>query len=62
MSSSFGGNTLQELRISFNLAEQERDGGVSPVVSPMLSAVDLGNIFARVKFTMPTVDITHTVV
>jgi hypothetical protein len=26
----------------------------------MLSAVDLGNIFARAQFTMPTVDITHT--
>lgn len=61
ISTSFGGNTLQELRISFNLAEQERDGGVSPVVSPMLTAVDLGNIFARAKFTMPTVDIAHNV-
>lgn len=61
ISSSLGGNTLQEVRISFNLAEQERDGGVSPVVSPMLASVDLGNTFARTKFSMPTVDITHTV-
>jgi NADH dehydrogenase [ubiquinone] 1 alpha subcomplex assembly factor 5 len=60
MSASYGGSTLQEVRISFNLAEQERDGGVSPVVSPLLTAVDLGNIFARAKFTMPTVDLTHT--
>lgn len=27
----------------------------------MLPHVDLGNIFARTKFTMPTVDISHTV-
>jgi len=30
-----------------NLAELERDGGVSPVVSPMLSLTEMGNTFAR---------------
>jgi len=41
-----------------NLAESERDGGVSPSVSPMLSLTDIGNIFSRSgKFNMPTVDI-----
>jgi NADH dehydrogenase [ubiquinone] 1 alpha subcomplex assembly factor 5 len=43
-----------------NLAESERDGGVSPSVSPMLSLTDIGNIFSRAgKFNLPTVDITH---
>lgn len=60
MASSFGGDTLQELRICFNLAESERDGGVSPCISPMLSVTALGNLFARCKFTMPTIDITRT--
>ena len=50
MASCYGGDTLQELRICLNLAESERDGGVSPVVSPMLSMTDMGNIFARAKF------------
>ena len=50
------------MRICFNLAEQERDGGASPVVSPMMSVTDLGNTFSRCKFTMPTIDITHTTV
>lgn len=59
MATCFGGDTLQELRICFNLAESERDGGVSPVVSPFMSVTDLGNTFARCKFTMPTIDISR---
>lgn len=47
MASMLGGDTLQELRICMNLAELERDGGVSPVVSPMLSLTEMGNTFAR---------------
>jgi len=39
-----------------NLAEQERDGGVSPVCSPMLGVSDLGNIFAKSGFNLPTID------
>jgi NADH dehydrogenase [ubiquinone] 1 alpha subcomplex assembly factor 5 len=47
ISSMIGGDTLQELRICFNLAELERDGGVSPVVSPFLSLTEMGNTFSR---------------
>ena len=61
LGSAFGGETMQELRICLNLAESEREGGVSPTVSPMLSLTDMGNIFSRSgKFNMPTVDIQHT--
>eukprot|EP00347_Sterkiella_histriomuscorum_P009114 403342468 len=59
MASAIGGDTLQELRICLNLAESEREGGVSTLVSPLLSITDMGNIFARAKYTMPTIDITH---
>ena len=62
MASVLGGDTLQEMRICFNLAEMERDGGVSPVVSPMLSLQDMGNTFARSQFTMPTCDVSHTMI
>lgn len=62
MGTIIGQDTLQELRICFNLAELERDGGVSPVVSPMLSLTEMGNTFARCQFTMPTCDVSHTVV
>lgn len=60
MGSTIGGDTLQELRICLNLAETERDGGVSTIISPLLSITDMGNIFARSKWAMPTIDITHT--
>ena len=35
IASMFGGDTLFELRTSMQLAELEREGGVSPRVSPM---------------------------
>ncbi|CDW79540.1 UNKNOWN [Stylonychia lemnae] len=57
--SVIGGNALQELRICLNLAESERDGGVSTITSPLLSIQDIGNIFAKAKFNLPTIDISH---
>jgi hypothetical protein len=36
----FGGDTLFELRTSLQLAEVEREGGVSPHVSPMAGALN----------------------
>jgi NADH dehydrogenase [ubiquinone] 1 alpha subcomplex assembly factor 5 len=61
MGSMVGGDSLQELRICLSLAESEREGGVSPLGSPMLSITDVGNILAKgAKFNMPTIDVTHT--
>ena len=37
-----GGSTLEELRQAMTIAETEREGGVSPHVSPMASASDIG--------------------
>jgi NADH dehydrogenase [ubiquinone] 1 alpha subcomplex assembly factor 5 len=60
LGSAIGGETLQELRICLNLAESEREGGVSPTVSPLLSLTDMGNIFSRAgNFNLPTCDVTH---
>jgi NADH dehydrogenase [ubiquinone] 1 alpha subcomplex assembly factor 5 len=36
-----GGDTLFELRTSLQLAELEREGGISPHVSPMAGALHL---------------------
>jgi NADH dehydrogenase [ubiquinone] 1 alpha subcomplex assembly factor 5 len=36
-----GGDTLFELRTSLQLAEIEREGGISPHVSPMAGALHL---------------------
>ena len=38
LSAMLGGNTLQELRIACSVAQQEREGGVSPRVSPLAQA------------------------
>ena len=57
-----GGNTLKELRSAFVVAEQERDGGVSPHVAPMVNVRDAGDLLGRAGFTLPTVDTDEVVV
>ncbi|KAM3140915.1 hypothetical protein pb186bvf_006926 [Paramecium bursaria] len=53
--SIFGSDTLQEMRIAFTLAENERDGGVSQHTSPFISITELGNLLSRINFTLPTI-------
>ena len=52
-----GGHTLEELRQAMAIAEMEREGGVSPHVSPMASASDLGGLLTAAGFALPTVDV-----
>ncbi|KAG9299949.1 hypothetical protein G9A89_009677 [Geosiphon pyriformis] len=58
----FGGDTLFELRTSLQLAETEREGGISPRVSPMTDVRDLGSLLSRAGFTLTTVDLDDIVV
>lgn len=58
----YGGDTLRELRISMQLAEEEVRGGVSPHVSPMVHAPDAGNVLQRAGFVLTTVDLDEIVV
>ncbi|KAL1721685.1 S-adenosyl-L-methionine-dependent methyltransferase [Schizophyllum commune] len=51
-----GGETLYELRSSLQLAETEREGGLSPHISPMTGTQDMSNLMGRAGFTMLTVD------
>ncbi|KAG5717735.1 hypothetical protein E4T56_gene940, partial [Termitomyces sp. T112] len=53
----FGGETLYELRTALQLAEVEREGGISPHVSPMTDTRDISNLLGRAGFTLLTVDI-----
>ncbi|KAL7282697.1 hypothetical protein ACG7TL_004171 [Trametes sanguinea] len=53
----FGGDTLFELRTSLQLAEVEREGGISPHVSPMTDSRDMSNLLSRAGFTLLTVDV-----
>lgn len=57
-----GGDTLFELRTSLQLAETEREGGVSPRVSPMADSRDMASLLTRAGFTLPTVDVDELTV
>jgi NADH dehydrogenase [ubiquinone] 1 alpha subcomplex assembly factor 5 len=52
-----GGTTLQELRIACTAASQEREGGVSPRLSPLAQVRDAGNLLTRAGLAIPTVDV-----
>lgn len=51
---TLGGDSLQELRISLALAEQEREGGISTHVSPMLHITDIGQVLIRLNYQLVT--------
>ncbi|KAH7909452.1 S-adenosyl-L-methionine-dependent methyltransferase [Hygrophoropsis aurantiaca] len=53
----FGGDTLFELRTSLQLAEMDREGGISPHVSPMTDTKDISNLLSRAGFNLLTVDV-----
>ncbi|KAI8343200.1 S-adenosyl-L-methionine-dependent methyltransferase [Chlamydoabsidia padenii] len=53
----FGGDTLFELRTSIQLAETERESGISPRVSPMTDSSDISRLLSRAGFTLTTVDV-----
>ncbi|GAB4823888.1 hypothetical protein N2152v2_010934 [Parachlorella kessleri] len=57
LAAMLGGNTLQELRIACTIAQQEREGGVSPRVSPLAQVRDAGNLLTRAGLAIPTVDV-----
>ncbi|XP_015602856.1 arginine-hydroxylase NDUFAF5, mitochondrial [Cephus cinctus] len=62
MAAIFGGDTLYELRGSLQLAELERNGGVSPHISPFADVRDIGSLMNRAGFTMLTIDTDEIVI
>ena len=52
-----GGETLHELRAALMDAELAEEGGVSPRVSPMAQAADMGGLLQRAGFALPVVDL-----
>ncbi|KAK5772089.1 hypothetical protein PVK06_048358 [Gossypium arboreum] len=57
-----GGETLKELRIACTMAQMEREGGISPRVSPLAQVRDAGNLLTRAGFALPGVDVDEYVV
>lgn len=58
----FGGDTLHELRVSMQLAEEEICKRIAPRVSPMVRLRDVANLVSAGGFTLPTVDVERVVV
>jgi len=62
MAALFGGETLNELRMSFAAAEAELKGGTTPRVAPFADVRDLGALLQRAGFTRPVADVERTIV
>ncbi len=56
LAAMLGGATLNELRTSLLLAEEEVEGGASPRVAPFADVRDLGALLQRAEFALPVVD------
>ncbi|MCB2108923.1 MAG: methyltransferase domain-containing protein [Rhodobacteraceae bacterium] len=54
--STFGTETLRELRTALLEAESEICGGASPRVSPFIDVRDAGSLLGRAGFALPVVD------
>ncbi|XP_021851263.1 putative methyltransferase At1g22800, mitochondrial [Spinacia oleracea] len=52
-----GGDSLKELRIACTIAQMEREGGISPRLSPLAQVRDAGNLLTRSGFALPGVDV-----
>ncbi|KAF5183129.1 Arginine-hydroxylase ndufaf5 protein [Thalictrum thalictroides] len=52
-----GGETLKELTMACTIAQIEREGGISPRLSPLAQVRDAGNLLTRAGFTLPSVDV-----
>ncbi|KAG8051223.1 hypothetical protein GUJ93_ZPchr0009g2219 [Zizania palustris] len=55
-----GGETLKELRIACTIAQMEREGGISPRMSPLAQVRDAGNLLTRAGFNLPGVDVDRS--
>eukprot|EP00826_Nyctotherus_ovalis_P047820 TRINITY_DN5560_c0_g1_i1.p1 TRINITY_DN5560_c0_g1~~TRINITY_DN5560_c0_g1_i1.p1 ORF type:complete len:247 (-),score=39.77 TRINITY_DN5560_c0_g1_i1:20-760(-) len=55
--SMMGANTLNELKLSFVMAEQEREGGISPVIAPMVSLQNIGDLLEVAGYRIITTDL-----
>ncbi|XP_050253274.1 putative methyltransferase At1g22800, mitochondrial isoform X2 [Quercus robur] len=51
-----------ELRIACTVAQMEREGGISPRISPLAQVRDAGNLLSRAGFALPGVDVDEYVV
>lgn len=53
----YGGETLRELRISMQMAEEEIFSGISPHISPMVQSRDVASLLTGANFKLTTIDV-----
>lgn len=58
----FAGDTLYELRSSLQLAGIEREGGITPRISPFVRLRDLGALMQSAGFSMLTLDTDELII
>jgi len=58
----FAGDTLYELRTSLQLAGIERDGGITPRISPFVRLRDVGALMQSAGFSMLTLDTDELII
>ncbi len=56
LATTFGGETLKELREVLMEAESQTTGGVTPRISPFVDVREAGNLLSRAGFALPVVD------
>lgn len=57
-----GGDSLHELRISMQLAEDQLHGRIAPRISPMVHLRDVASLLSSAGFTLPTADADKIVI
>ncbi len=57
LSNFFSNETFNELKFVMNLAENEREGGVSQNVLNFLQISDMGNVLHKLKYTLPSFNV-----
>jgi NADH dehydrogenase [ubiquinone] 1 alpha subcomplex assembly factor 5 len=55
----FGSHTLNELKFVMNLAEEEREGGVSTNVFTFPTVPEMGNLLHKINLTLPSLGINR---
>jgi NADH dehydrogenase [ubiquinone] 1 alpha subcomplex assembly factor 5 len=53
-------NSFNELKIVMNLAEEEREGGVSPNVLSFPQITDMGNMLSKLGYSLPSMSISES--
>jgi hypothetical protein len=60
ISNFFTFNSFPELRIVMNLAEEEREGGISPNVLNFPQIAEMGNVLSKLGYNLPSMSISES--